>query len=62
MNTLAARGITEYVIPGPGKVLRGLTRQCLGAEPVIRLVATPADLDRLINGGQQPDAERDSQT
>jgi [acyl-carrier-protein] S-malonyltransferase len=44
MATLAARGVTAYVVPGPGKIIRGLVRANAGAGARVRLVQYPEAL------------------
>ena len=44
MTTMVRAGITEFVIPGPGKVLRNLVRENLGRGVPVRVVQHPASL------------------
>jgi [acyl-carrier-protein] S-malonyltransferase len=44
-RAMAAAGIDEYVVAGPGRVLAGLLRMCLGADCVVRSIESPADLE-----------------
>lgn len=46
MQTLAGDEITDYVIPGCGKVLRGLVRRNLGMQPRVHLVQQTRDVQR----------------
>lgn len=47
VDTLANGGVDQYVIVGPGRVLRGLLRKCLGPDAAITIVARTEDVDRL---------------
>jgi malonyl CoA-acyl carrier protein transacylase len=47
LRTLAAAGVTRYVIAGPGTVLRGLVYKTLGRVPVT-IVESRADIDALL--------------
>lgn len=47
METLTGLGITDFVIVGPGRVLRGLIWFNLGADAVVHSTETLDDLDRV---------------
>lgn len=47
METLAGLGVTDFVIVGPGRVLRGLIWLNLGADAVVHSTDTLDDLDRV---------------
>jgi [acyl-carrier-protein] S-malonyltransferase len=47
METMRTFGVREFVIPGPGKVIRGLVRQNLGPEVAVRTVDHPEHLESL---------------
>ena len=59
MKTLATAGVSDYVILGPGRVLRGLVRRCLGSSTPVHLVRTPADLTRFLAQKQITQAIRE---
>ena len=46
MGTLARLGVTDYVIPGPAKVLRALLRANLGRDVRVHAVERPGQLER----------------
>jgi [acyl-carrier-protein] S-malonyltransferase len=48
MATLQAQGVGRYIIPGPGKILRGLVRSCLNDSEDVVLVHDMAAMKRYI--------------
>ena len=46
MRTFAAAGVTECIVPGPGKALRALVRRNLGDTVSVRAVEIPAELEQ----------------
>ena len=57
MKTMHDNGITNFIVPGPGKILRGLVRQCLGAKTIVNLIQTPADLERFVDRQEKPKSQ-----
>jgi [acyl-carrier-protein] S-malonyltransferase len=58
LETLAALGITDHVTAGPGAVLRGLVRKCLGPSTRIHGTEDAADRRRslaALRGSSTPD-------
>ena len=45
LATIRRAGVREFVIPGPGKVMRSLVRRNLGEEVAVRLVGVPEHLE-----------------
>jgi [acyl-carrier-protein] S-malonyltransferase len=46
MQALDAAGVSDFVVAGPGRILRGLVRKNLGAQARVHLVSEPGDVER----------------